>query len=283
MPVAVAAQGTTAGGGLGILLTGDYAVIGENSRIGSLYANIGLTPDLSVSAQLAKAVGERRALQLVLRDRMLSAQEALDWGLVAEVVGARRGALTGGGGRPVLARRRGPGLRPGEAPRARLVRRARSPTSWPKRRARSAPRSTPPTPRRASRPSPRHPPRSRTGETHDRQAPRRQDHPDVRRQPRHRPRDRPARGGRRRERRADGEDRHPAPEARGHGALGGGADPRRRWQRAADRRRRAQRRRHHRGRAEDAGRVRRHRHRDQQRERHRPLPLARPRRRRSTT
>ena len=86
MPVAVAAQGTTAGGGLGILLTGDYAVIGENSRIGSLYANIGLTPDLSVSAQLARAVGERRALQLVLRDRMLSAQEALDWGLVAEVV-----------------------------------------------------------------------------------------------------------------------------------------------------------------------------------------------------
>ena len=87
VPVAVAAQGPTAGGGLGILLTGDYAVIGENSRIGSLYANIGLTPDLSVSAQLAKAVGERRALQLVLRDRMLGAQEALDWGLVAEVVG----------------------------------------------------------------------------------------------------------------------------------------------------------------------------------------------------
>ena len=87
VPVAVAAQGTTAGGGLGILLTGDYAVIGANSRIGSLYANIGLTPDLSVSAQLARAVGERRALQLVLQDRMLKAEEALEWGLVAEVVG----------------------------------------------------------------------------------------------------------------------------------------------------------------------------------------------------
>ncbi|HWI30597.1 MAG TPA: enoyl-CoA hydratase/isomerase family protein [Microbacterium sp.] len=88
IPVVVAAQGTTAGGGLGILLSGDYAVIGENSRIGSLYANIGLTPDLSVSAQLARAVGERRALQLVLQDRMLTAQEALAWGLVAEVVPA---------------------------------------------------------------------------------------------------------------------------------------------------------------------------------------------------
>lgn len=86
IPVVAAAHGTTAGGGLGILLTSDYAVVGEDSRIGSLYANIGLTPDLSVSAQLARAVGERRALQLVLQDRLLSAQEALDWGLVAEVV-----------------------------------------------------------------------------------------------------------------------------------------------------------------------------------------------------
>lgn len=86
IPVAIAAHGTTAGGGLGIIMSGDYTVVGESSRIGSLYANIGLTPDLSVSAQLARAVGERRALQLVLQDRLLTAPEALDWGLVAEVV-----------------------------------------------------------------------------------------------------------------------------------------------------------------------------------------------------
>ncbi len=86
IPVVVAAHGTTAGGGLGILLCSDYAVVGSRSRLGSLYANIGLTPDLSVSAQLARAVGERRALQLVLQDRLLTAEEAQDWGLVAEVV-----------------------------------------------------------------------------------------------------------------------------------------------------------------------------------------------------
>lgn len=85
-PVVAAAQGTTAGGGLGILLASDYAIVGQNSRIGSRYANVGLTPDLSVTVQLARAVGERRALQLVLADRMLSADEALEWGLVAEVV-----------------------------------------------------------------------------------------------------------------------------------------------------------------------------------------------------
>lgn len=90
VPVVAAAHGTTAGGGLGILMVSDYAIVGEDSRLGSLYANIGLTPDLSVSAQLAHAIGQRRALQLVLQDRLLTAQEALDWGLVAEVVPADR-------------------------------------------------------------------------------------------------------------------------------------------------------------------------------------------------
>ena len=88
IPVVAAAHGTTAGGGLGILMCSDYAVVGASSQIGSLYATIGLTPDLSVSAQLARAVGERRALQLVLQDRMLSAGEAVEWGLVAEAVSA---------------------------------------------------------------------------------------------------------------------------------------------------------------------------------------------------
>jgi len=86
VPVVAAAHGTTAGGGLGILLSSDYAIVGARSRLGSLYANIGLTPDLSVSAQLARAVGQRRALQLVLQDRLLTAEEAVEWGLVAELV-----------------------------------------------------------------------------------------------------------------------------------------------------------------------------------------------------
>ena len=85
-PVVAAIHGATAGGGLGIMLATDYVVAGRSSRVGSRYANVGLTPDLSVTAHLARAVGERRALQLVLSDLMLTADEALRWGLVAEVV-----------------------------------------------------------------------------------------------------------------------------------------------------------------------------------------------------
>jgi len=86
IPVVAAAHGTTAGGGLGILLNSDYAVVGHSSKVGSLYAKLGLTPDLTVTALLARAIGERRALQLVLQDRLVTASEAVSWGLVAEAV-----------------------------------------------------------------------------------------------------------------------------------------------------------------------------------------------------
>ena len=87
-PIVAAVQGAVAGGGLGLMLTADYIVAADSAKFVSKYANIGLTPDLGVSTLLPAAVGQRRALQLLLQDRTLSAAEALDWGLVAEVVPA---------------------------------------------------------------------------------------------------------------------------------------------------------------------------------------------------
>jgi 2-(1,2-epoxy-1,2-dihydrophenyl)acetyl-CoA isomerase len=88
VPIVAAVQGAVAGGGLGLMLTADYVVAAEGAKFVSRYANIGLTPDLGVSTLLPAAIGQRRALQLLLQDRTLSAVEALDWGLVAEVVPA---------------------------------------------------------------------------------------------------------------------------------------------------------------------------------------------------
>ena len=87
-PIVAAVQGAVAGGGLGLMLTADYIVAAEGARFVSKYANIGLTPDLGVSTLLPAAIGQRRALQLLLQDRSLTAPEALDWGLVAEVLPA---------------------------------------------------------------------------------------------------------------------------------------------------------------------------------------------------
>lgn len=90
VPVVAAVQGAAAGGGLGIMLTADWIVAAEDARFGCLYAKMGLTPDLSVTASLAAAIGERRALRLVLSDEMIDAATALDWGLVTETTPADR-------------------------------------------------------------------------------------------------------------------------------------------------------------------------------------------------
>ena len=87
-PIVAAVQGVVAGGGLGFMLVADYIVAGDQARFVSKYADIGLTPDCGVSTLLPQAIGARRALELLLTDRMLSAADALDWGLVAEVVPA---------------------------------------------------------------------------------------------------------------------------------------------------------------------------------------------------
>lgn len=85
-PIVAAVQGAVAGGGLGLMLTADYIVASDRAKFVSKYANIGLTPDLGVSTLLPAAVGQRRALQLLLQDLTIDAPTALDWGLVTEVV-----------------------------------------------------------------------------------------------------------------------------------------------------------------------------------------------------
>ncbi|GAA1858927.1 enoyl-CoA hydratase/isomerase family protein [Microbacterium koreense] len=85
-PIVTAAHGAVAGGGIGLMLTGDYVVAAEGTKFVSKYANIGLSPDLGVSTLLPAAIGRRRALELLLQDRTLDAETAREWGLVAEVV-----------------------------------------------------------------------------------------------------------------------------------------------------------------------------------------------------
>jgi 2-(1,2-epoxy-1,2-dihydrophenyl)acetyl-CoA isomerase len=50
------------------------------------YPGIGLTPDCGASYLVPRAIGQQRALDFALTGRVLSADEALDWGLVSYVV-----------------------------------------------------------------------------------------------------------------------------------------------------------------------------------------------------
>lgn len=86
LPIVAAVQGPVAGGGLGFMLVADVIVASEQASFSSRYSDIALTPDCGVSWLLPEAVGARRALELVLTPRTLTAGEALEWGLVTEVV-----------------------------------------------------------------------------------------------------------------------------------------------------------------------------------------------------
>jgi len=85
-PVIAAVNGTAAGGGVGLVCMTDLAIAGRGSRFSLAYTGVGLAPDCSTSFLLPRIVGRRRAVELFLTNRTLSADEALAWGLVNQVV-----------------------------------------------------------------------------------------------------------------------------------------------------------------------------------------------------
>ena len=85
-PVIAAVNGTAAGGGVGLVCMTDLAIAGRGSRFTLAYTGVGLAPDCSTSFLLPRIVGRRRAIELFLTNRTLSADEALAWGLVNQVV-----------------------------------------------------------------------------------------------------------------------------------------------------------------------------------------------------
>lgn len=85
-PVVVAVQGVAAGAGLGFVLAADLVVAARSARFVMAYTGIGLSPDGSSSWFLPRIVGQRRALELALTNRVLSAAEAFEWGIVTTLV-----------------------------------------------------------------------------------------------------------------------------------------------------------------------------------------------------
>jgi 2-(1,2-epoxy-1,2-dihydrophenyl)acetyl-CoA isomerase len=85
-PVVGAINGTAAGGGFSLALTTDIAIAAESAKFTMAYTKVGLTPDGSSSYFLARMVGLRRAKEMALLNPVLSARQALEWGLINQVV-----------------------------------------------------------------------------------------------------------------------------------------------------------------------------------------------------
>ncbi|MCP3855509.1 MAG: enoyl-CoA hydratase [Actinomycetia bacterium] len=85
-PVVAAVTGAAGGAGMSLVSACDMVVCGEGSKFTMGYTRAGLTPDGSSTFFLARVVGLRRAMDLTLTNRLLSADEAEGWGLVNRVV-----------------------------------------------------------------------------------------------------------------------------------------------------------------------------------------------------
>ena len=87
-PIVAAVHGTVTGGSLAFLVAADLVVMGDAVVLKAHYASAGFCPDGGWTARLADLVGPRRVAAALLLNRSISAQDALDWGLVHAVAPA---------------------------------------------------------------------------------------------------------------------------------------------------------------------------------------------------
>src|SRR5437667_12847203 len=81
-PVVTAVNGPAVGIGCSLALAGDLVMAAESAFFGLAFVNIGLMPDGGSTLFVPAAVGKARAFQMALLGDRVSAQQALDWGLV---------------------------------------------------------------------------------------------------------------------------------------------------------------------------------------------------------
>lgn len=84
-PLVVAVNGPAAGAGLSLAMLGDLVIAAPEAHFTVAYTALGVTPDLGASWLLPRLVGLRRAQELALTNRRVSAPEAVQMGLITRV------------------------------------------------------------------------------------------------------------------------------------------------------------------------------------------------------
>lgn len=89
VPTVARLDGVAVGAGMNLALACDFVVASTRARLSEIFVKRGLSVDFGGSWLLPRLVGLHRAKELVLLGDIITAQQALDWGLVREVVEPR--------------------------------------------------------------------------------------------------------------------------------------------------------------------------------------------------
>jgi enoyl-CoA hydratase/carnithine racemase len=84
-PLIAAVEGFALGAGLELAMCADIIVAGEGAKLGQPEVKVGILPGAGGTQKLARLVGSKRAMLLLMTGRMFSAAEAFNMGVVSEV------------------------------------------------------------------------------------------------------------------------------------------------------------------------------------------------------
>ena len=88
VPVIAAVNGAAYGGGCELAACADFVYAADTARFAQTEAKLGIIPGAGGTQNLPRAVGERRAKELILTGDVFTSQQARDWGLVNLVCAA---------------------------------------------------------------------------------------------------------------------------------------------------------------------------------------------------
>lgn len=85
-PVIAAVNGFALGGGLELAMSCHFRIASDNAKLGLPEVTLGVIPGYGGTQRLAQLVGKGRAMEMIMTAKMISAQEAVNYGLANQVV-----------------------------------------------------------------------------------------------------------------------------------------------------------------------------------------------------